>query len=690
LSGGLFDRCNVIGTIIAGDAGAAPFCAGTDDEAGRRTLRSLTMAARDAEPSTPTNHNAGQSQARQDRWWALGLGAAALLLYVATLAPTVVTVFDDSLEFQVVLPSLAIAHPTGYPLYTLLGWLFSRLPVGDLAYRINLFSALAGAATIGVLFLTARRLGSARLPAAVMGGVFALSTIWWSQATIAEVYTLHGLAVALILYLTLSDRGTRTPWLALVFGLALAHHRTTLLLAPGVAVYLLWSDPGLLRRPADLAKLALAFLLPLLLYLYLPLRGQSVTSLDGAAIVTWHDFWRHVTASDYGSFLSANPLAVQRPASYPLRLLFGQMGLASLLLGLLGWLRWPKQPKSWTLLALVLAVNLVFALAYKTADVDVFYIPVTMVWLLAAAVGLSWLLDRLAAWLDSLDLAAGRVWQAALTGLIVVATLLQPLQTTGRVLGEATRPQSCAEVLTVGQRPAFTPKRNDNWNALNCGLAMLDQALPPRSTIIGLQGEITLLRYLQMDRGLRPDVQLIDIDQEAARLQAVDAEMAAGRPVFVTRELPGLAERYSLSAAGPLVRVWPAGAAEAPRLAQTLDIPLGDALRLTGFELSEIPATGATWLRLSAALHVEQPLGEELKVSARLLGPDGEVVAATDAVPVHWAYPTTAWRAGDTVLDVYDFALPADTDLAALTPLLILYRAADGAEVGRYQPGVGP
>ncbi len=644
------------------------------------------MAARDAGPLLPTNHNAGQGQARQDRWWALGLGAAALLLYVATLAPTVVTVFDDSLEFQVVLPSLAIAHPTGYPLYTLLGWLFSRLPVGDLAYRVNLFSALAGAATIAVLFLTARRLGSGRLPAAVMGAVFALSVTWWSQATIAEVYTLHGLAMALILYLTLTDRGTRTPWLALVFGLALAHHRTTLLLAPGVAVYLLWSDPGLLRRPADLAKLALAFLLPLLLYLYLPLRGQSVTSLDGVAIVTWHDFWQHVTASSYGSFLSANPLAVQRPASYPLRLLFGQMGLASLLLGLLGWLSWPKQPKQWTMLALILAANLAFALAYKTADVDVFYIPVTMVWLLAGAVGLSWLLERLAAWLDSLDLAAGRAWQMALTSLIVVATLLQPLLTTGRVLGEATRPQSCAEVLSVGQRPAFTPKRNDNWNALNCGLAMLDQALPPHSVIIGLQGEITLLRYLQMDRGLRPDVQLVDIDQEAARLAAVEVEMAAGRPIFVTRELPGLAERYSLSATGPLVRVWPAGAAEAPPLAQTLDIPLGDALRLTGFELSEIPATGAAWLRLSAALHVDQPVGEALKVSARLLGPDGDVVAATDAVPVHWAYPTTAWRAGETVLDIYDFALPADVDLATLTPLLILYRAADGAEVGRYQP----
>ena len=631
-----------------------------------------------------------RTEARRDHWWALGLSLAALALYVATLAPTVATIFDDSLEFQVVLPSLGIAHPTGYPLYTLLGWFFSRLPIGDLAYRINLLSALAGAAAVGVMFLTARRLGSGRLPAALMAAVFALSATWWSQATIAEVYTLHGLAVALILYLTLSDRGTRTPWLALVFGLALAHHRTTLLLAPGVLVYLLWTDPGVLRRPVDLVKLGLAFLLPLALYLYLPLRGQSVASLDGAVIDGWDSFWRHVLASDYGSFLSANPLAMQRPASYPLRLLLSQMGLAALLLGLLGWLRWPQQPRRWTMLALVFVVNLIFAIGYKTADVDVFYLPATMVWLLAASAGLSWLLDRLAVWLEGLDLRSGPMWQAILTGLLAVVVLLQPLLATGRTLGSAARPQTCAEVLAVGETPAFTPKRNDAWNALNCGLAMLDQDLPPQSTVVGLQGEITLLRYLQLDQGLRPDVRLIDADREDERLAVVEAELAAGRPVFVTRELPGLAERYSLSAAGPLVRVWPAGTAAAPPLAGTPDVALGDALRLEGFQLSQIPAQGSRWLRLSAAFRVIDAVGEDLKVSARLLGPDGAVVASTDAVPVHWAYPTTAWRAGEAVLDVYDFALPENVDTAALTPLLILYRAADGTEVGRYQPGAAP
>ena len=79
-------------------------------------------------------------------WDALAFFAASLILYAATAAPTVATVFDDSLEFHVVLPTLGIAHPSGYPLYTLLGKLFTALiPFRDPAGRANLLSALAAA-----------------------------------------------------------------------------------------------------------------------------------------------------------------------------------------------------------------------------------------------------------------------------------------------------------------------------------------------------------------------------------------------------------------------------------------------------------------------------------------------------------------------------------------------------------------
>ena len=429
---------------------------------------------------------------------------------------------------------------------------------------------------------------------------------------------------------------------------------------------MIWTDPGLLRRPRDLALMAGAFLLPLLLYLYLPLRGQAITSLDGTYTNTWQGFVRHVLASDYGAFLRDNPLAVERPRRYSLDLLISQMGLVCLFLGVTGWLRWREQPRRYTFLAIAYAANLLFALSYKTADVDVFYLPATMIWLAVAAVGLTMLHDTLAAMLASqgrrLRLPGPyRAWLAALDALLVAVVLFQPVTTTLQILETDARPQACNEVLAVGEAPAFTPKRAGNWNAYNCGRAILSLPLPPQSTVIGLLGETTLLRYFQLAEGLRPDVELITADAEAARLAAVDQAMAAGKSVYVTREMPGLAERYSLTSEGPLVRVWPAGEAAPADLPRQVDVPFGDALRLVGWDLAPVPANGADWLRLQAAWRVNSLVGEELKVSARLLGPDGSVVASQDAIPVHWAYPTTAWRPGETVVNSYDFALPLET-----------------------------
>src|SRR5512144_2894353 len=122
---------------------------------------------------------------------AAALGVGSLLLYGMTAAPSVAGLFDDTLEFQVVLPTLGIAHPSGYPLYTLLGKLATvLLPLRDPAGRANLFSAAAAA--VGVFYSLALRLVHHRGAAAVATVALAISPTWWSQATIAEVYALHG------------------------------------------------------------------------------------------------------------------------------------------------------------------------------------------------------------------------------------------------------------------------------------------------------------------------------------------------------------------------------------------------------------------------------------------------------------------------------------------------------------------
>ena len=267
--------------------------------------------------------------------FALGMALAGCTLYAATSAPSVATIFDDSLEFQVVLPTLGIAHPSGYPLYTLLGWLVTHLlPVGDPAGRANLFSALAAAAAVGIFFLLAMHVARNRTSAAIVTAAFAISPVWWSQATLAEVYALHGLFVVAFLYLllrweeaTLTRRPGNDRWLALaalVAGLGMAHHRMIALLLPAALVLILWTDPQIVRRPRRwLLPLALG-LAPLLLYLYLPLRGQAVSSLDGTYAPTPAGTLDWVLARGYNVFLTGNPFNVHRTAGFYLAMITDQ------------------------------------------------------------------------------------------------------------------------------------------------------------------------------------------------------------------------------------------------------------------------------------------------------------------------------------------------------------------------------
>ena len=102
-----------------------------------------------------------------------GLFAGSFLVYLGTLAPSVATIFDDSLEFQLVCYQPGIAHPTGYPLYTLLGKLFTFLPLGNVAYRINLMSAFFASLTIALLYSTLKLMTRKRVPAILGAAIFA-------------------------------------------------------------------------------------------------------------------------------------------------------------------------------------------------------------------------------------------------------------------------------------------------------------------------------------------------------------------------------------------------------------------------------------------------------------------------------------------------------------------------------------
>jgi hypothetical protein len=209
---------------------------------------------------------------------------------------------------------------------------------------------------------------------------------------------------------------------------------------------------------------------------------------------------------------------------------------------------------------------------------------------------------------------------------------------------------------------------------------MLEQ-VPPGGRIVGLLGETTLVRYFRDVLGQRPDIQVTAADAEAARYDAVDQALARGEPVYLTRDLPGAAARYSLDAAGPLIAVSPkATPGPAPD-----GRPLGDGVLLAGSRTELRETHAGPLVRLYLTWATTRRLTEELKVSARLLDSSGNVLVADDRVPVHFAYPTTAWAPGERVDDLYDLPIPANAPPGPFGLQIILYRAADGSEVGRLE-----
>jgi hypothetical protein len=618
-----------------------------------------------------------------DGLYALALGLAGLILYVITAAPTVATLFDDSLEFQVVLPTLGIAHPSGYPLYTLLGKLATLLiPFRDAAGRTNLFSALCAAAAVAMLFLVARRFAGSRPAALTAAAVFALSPTWWSQATIAEVYALHCLLVCTFLYSLLrweesrmvlgasgaakaSTRGDHWLWAAaFTCGTGLAHHRMIALLLPAALVFIFWTDPRLIRQPRRwLAPIALG-LAPLLLYLYLPMRGQTVTSLDGTYQPTLQGTIDWVAARAYSVFLTGNPFDVHRRWNDYLAIFLRELGGITLVLAIFGLSGvFTFQRRRAVLLLLATIAQIAFGVVYKVQDVEVFFLPAFMFVCIWAAIGLAPMFDRME------HGAAHASWAVHVpAGMRPVIKLAWLLPVAAVVLFEPVR----SAVADWPQR-----NRGTDWQVYDQGRAMVD-APAEGGRIVGLGGEATLAMYFRDVLGQRADLQVTRADAEGEREAAVEAALARGEPVYLTRDLPGASARYSLDAAGPLIRVSPK--------AQPGPSPAGGQavgpLTLMKASLQPLPEHGRA-ARVALEWTAAQPVSEELKVSARLLNGAGDVVAAEDAVPVHFTYPTTAWVPGEKVEDSYDLRLPDSAPGGTYSGLVIVYKAADGAEVGR-------
>jgi hypothetical protein len=593
-------------------------------------------------------------------WLPVLVGLGALALYVATCRPDLVG--GDPGEFQFVSWVLGIPHHTGYPLYTLAGWLWAQLPLGSVARRINLFSALFGAASVGLAAALAIKLARG-VPGAAVAGVIAglalaVAPLNWHWATIAGVRAgavaeVGWMLLAAVGVLAAGDdrRGRALAWLGLSVGVALAHHRSGALAVPGIALALA-TVPAVWRIPVRGWLVAAGVgLLPLLTYLFLPIRARQGPPFHQWHPETWDGFWDLALALDHSRVHFAFPLDTM-PARADLLFahLVGELGRVGLVLALIGcvWLlvRWPR---AWVVLAAFFGLQSWQVLNWDVGpdQLNVVYeLPahlVLAVWLglgvLAIGAGIARMLPRSeqvrAAPVAAVGLLA-LTWLGVrgANGLLTVrANALHPVNHDRSVLADG-----------------YEARR-----IVGGGLARVD----PNAVVVGDWEQATVVWYLQFVEGAKPDVQ---VNYPVTNLGAALNDYP-GRPIWLMARTAVPPDRR-LSADGPFVRVGRADevAVVIPRDARTRAARFEDALELVGVAYADRlgrrvadPDAAGDVLPVTLYWRALGPSRKDLSVSVRLVDEVGRIAAQQDnASPVLSLYPTSRWREDEVVGDYYE------------------------------------
>lgn len=203
--------------------------------------------------------------------------SAPLLFYAATLQGGVA--YWDTGEMQTVPWVFGIAHPTGFPLFTLLAGTFAHVfAAGPVSARIAFFCVVAAALCAWLVWRITFTMGGDPIVALLFAWMYAAGDIAWSRGTRAEAHDLAaclGLAaIALALEWVKSGHPRLIVLCGLVAGLGIATHPIVVLVCPGIALIVLFHRRQLSARAAALALFCLiAGLLP---YAYLPLRSDVV------------------------------------------------------------------------------------------------------------------------------------------------------------------------------------------------------------------------------------------------------------------------------------------------------------------------------------------------------------------------------------------------------------------------------
>lgn len=450
-----------------------------------------------------------------------------LVVYIMTLAPTVS--FIDSGELAAVCVNLGVAHPTGYPLFTILGNIFSHLPFGEPIYRLNLMCAVISSATVMLFFnlliflfrdfrlpgntvketVTVKRIkgkvvqqkttSKARKLPAIEGIplylisltaslLLGFSLTFWQSATSIEVYALHSFFLVAIIYLFLKACNSLNEthenfwqsekyWLgfAFVLGLSFTNHLSTLFLGIGT-LYLYFSLNGFNQDSFKrIGIMAIPFVLGLSVYSYLLIRADN-------PVLSWgnphnlENLFNHVRGRQFSVWMFSSFDNAEKQFGHFISNLPEEFFAASLILIIPGLIAaYNKSKKFFIYTLLLFGFTVIYAINYDIYDINSYFLLAFIIAAVWIAFGLYYLLQKL---------KDNSTTYAAISLLLVAITLY------------------------------FNYSKADqskNYFVEEYTMNIFNSA-PPNSIILSVQWDfwVSASMYYQFVKGIRPDIAVID------------------------------------------------------------------------------------------------------------------------------------------------------------------------------------
>lgn len=611
----------------------------------------------------------------------LVIAALVLLVYNITLQPGLSG--GDSAEAQFAPYTLSIMHYTGYPLYTVLGYIWSRLlEVGSVAYRMNLLSAVAGAIVAGCIAWLGHALSRRWIGGIAAAILLACSTLFWDWSTKAGVRSINVAFVAGMLALAVawgqtqrsSQPALNNRWVTLwlVVGLSLAHHRTTILILPGVLVYLLWVRRHL-WRDWRAWLVALAALIPgLLFYVYLPWRGSQTPAYQPLPVDSLDHFLDLVLARNLSDMVTAITWSqVPQRLGWFVEYLVMQFGVAGVCIATIGLLLLLlRRPKTGVMLWSALILLTAFTIDYRIEGMArlnvVFLLPVLAI----ASLGMGYCLAMLAEQLERLSgtIASSLLHRFAVlviegAGIVAVIALTVPVAQ-----------KSLAWVYPT-EEPAMDAYREELRGQQASRLTeYAEPFMVPGSVVVGEWEHVAAFWYQKLVNGRWQNAEFrYPVDDQLGPY--IEQAWSEGREIYVTRAVPGLGNGRSLSMAGPLIHIQPQPSNDLPDSVTPVLVDFEDGIALAGYYVFTDTMTSDGVLPVSLYWQARRELRFDYSISVRLIDQWGRQVAQEDAAaPVLGSYPTSSWIVGAIVGDYYELRLPANLPDGMYSLSVVVYQ----------------